>query len=161
MNPNLALRPEALTSGPHNTGLRIQMHLLKTLLFSSFLFAGTFGIVQAQQAPPSSRIITVTGDAEVNVAPDEAVMTWAVETFNKDSLSAKKQNDTAVKKVLEVTARNSVKGNDIKTDFINIEPRYQESAEQRLLIGFVVRKTLRFEMPPRAVWVQSRRFRSV
>ena len=118
------------------------MRLLTTLLFSSLLFASTFANAQMQPASASSRIITVTGDAEVKVSPDEAVMTWGVETFNKDLLVAKKQNDAAVQKVLEVTARNGVKGNDIKTDFINIEPRYQENPERRLLTGFVVRKTM-------------------
>jgi uncharacterized protein len=118
------------------------MRLLATLLFSSLIFTGTPANAQTQPAPPLARIITVTGDAEVKVSPDEAVMTWAVETFNKDLLTAKKQNDKLVQKVLEVTARNGVKGNDIKTDFINIEPRYQETPEQRLLTGFVVRKTM-------------------
>jgi uncharacterized protein len=48
----------------------------------------------------------------------------------------------AVLKVLKVTARNGVKSSDIKTDFINIEPRYQKKSNIDMLTGFVVRKTM-------------------
>jgi len=37
------------------------------------------------------RLITVTGDAEVRVVPDEVILTLGVETWNKDLAVAKSQ----------------------------------------------------------------------
>jgi len=55
---------------------------------------------QAQaQENEGPRLITVTGDAEVKVVPDEVIITLGVETDNKDLNVAKTENDDKIKKL--------------------------------------------------------------
>jgi uncharacterized protein len=96
----------------------------------------------AQTPAANPRVITVVGEAEIKVTPDEALLTLGVETLGKDLETTKKQNDTAIAKALESVVKNGVKREDVKTDFINIEPQYQETQGRRTLSGFLVRRTL-------------------
>ena len=89
------------------------------------------------------RVITVTGDAEVRVVPDEVVLTLGVETWDKDLHVAKSQNDTIVNKVLDVTADHDIDPQHVQTDYVDIEPRYRHGTyDERDFIGFFVRKTI-------------------
>ena len=94
------------------------------------------------QSQPASRSITVTGDAEVLVAPDEALVTLGVESVNKDLATAKKQNDQAVQKVLASVGKNGVQAADVKTDFSQIVPRYDPNAQSPTVTGFAVIKSI-------------------
>lgn len=116
--------------------------LLAILLVTS---AGTLPATAQTIAPPvcaEARLITVTGEAEVNVVPDEVTLTLGVETANRQLRLAKSANDEIVKKVFAVALARGVAAKDIQTDYINIEPRYRDSYEQRDFIGFFVRKTV-------------------
>ena len=64
-----------------------------------------FPSIASAAEPPARRGITVSGDAEVKVVPDQVILTLAVETLDKDLLLAKKQNDDRVKKVLAVATQ--------------------------------------------------------
>jgi uncharacterized protein len=109
-------------------------------LFTALLAFAPFA--HAQTPSPNPRVITVVGEAEIKVTPDEALLTLGVETLGKDLEATKKQNDTAIAKALESIVKNGVKREDVKTDFINIEPQYQETQGRRTLSGFLVRRTL-------------------
>lgn len=89
-----------------------------------------------------ARLITVTGEAEVNVVPDQVILTLGVETSNRQLRLAKSANDEIVKKVFAAAQGRGVAVKDIQTDYINIEPRYRDSYEQRDFVGFFVRKTV-------------------
>ena len=86
----------------------------------------TFWAMPVRAAEPDpARQISVTGDAEVRVAPDEVLLTLGVETWDKDLATAKGQNDERVKKVLALTAEYGIGSKDVQTEYINIEPRYR------------------------------------
>lgn len=91
---------------------------------------------------PDLSLVTVTGDAEVKVIPDEVVLTLGVETWNQDLTVAKRKNDNRVQKVFEVAQKLKIEEKDIQTDHISIEPRYKDQWEHREFIGFFVRKTV-------------------
>jgi len=96
-----------------------------------------------QPASNEPRFITVTGDAEVRVVPDEVLLTLGVETWDKDLVVAKDQNDTIVNKVLGLAADYDIDPQHVKTDYINIEPRYRHGTyDEQDFIGFFVRKTI-------------------
>lgn len=97
--------------------------------------------VSAQEAV-SKALITVTGDAEVKVVPDEVSLILGVETWNKDLAAAKSENDQKVSGIIALANRLKIDDKYIQTDFINIEPRYNEQWERREFIGFFVRKTV-------------------
>lgn len=69
-------------------------------------------------------VITVTGTAEMQVAPDEATLTLVVTKTDKELSVAKLANDEAVRKVLDVARRFSIAPQNVKTDFITVEMKY-------------------------------------
>jgi uncharacterized protein YggE len=88
------------------------------------------------------RLITVTGDAEVRVVPDEVVLTLGVETWDKDLDLAKGQNDGIAARVLALAADYGIAPEHVQTDFVSIEPRYRNGYyEERDFIGYFVHKT--------------------
>jgi uncharacterized protein YggE len=105
--------------------------------------------VFAQNAiePP---LITVSGQAEVRVPPDEVVFTLDVEFVDKDMLTAKKKTDDSVKEVLSIARKNSVKSEDVQTSHISVQPKYntddldydQRRTVKRVFVGYEVSKTV-------------------
>jgi len=98
----------------------------------------------ACQAQPQAkqRTITVTGEAEVRVVPDEVILTLGVETGNLSLQSAKAQNDEAVRKLLALATDSGIESKYVQTDYIGIEPRYQDSYDRKDFLGFFVRKNV-------------------
>ena len=104
-------------------------------------------IAQNAIEPP---LVTVTGNAEVRVPPDEVVFTLAIENLDKDVLAANKRTDESVKGILSITRRNNVKPEDVQTSQISVQPKYntdemdyeQRSKVKRILIGYEVTKTV-------------------
>ena len=90
----------------------------KAVCFCLIALAAVFmmsSVVSAEEkAEP--RLITVTGEAEVLVAPDEAVLMLGVETTTKDLSAAKAENDKNTKKILEAVKKLNVPDKDIQTD---------------------------------------------
>lgn len=110
-----------------------------------FMIAGVTPAAAQTTNPPTrgdARLITVTGEAEVNVVPDQVILTLGVETSNRQLRLAKSANDEIVKKVFAAAQGRGVAAKDIQTDYISIEPRYRDSYEQRDFVGFFVRKTV-------------------
>jgi hypothetical protein len=98
-----------------------------------------------QQKQDESRI-TVTGDAEVRVVPDEVVLTLGVETNDLDLTAAKAENDARMARVIRAAEGLGVPKNLIQTDFIGIEPRYTYDRAQRQFLGYWVRKNTAITM---------------
>jgi uncharacterized protein YggE len=95
---------------------------------------------QSETADPG--LITVTGDADVKVVPDEVILTLGVETWDENLSVAKRQNDARVKAVLALAKNYGIESKYIQTDHISIEPRYHDNYERDRLIGYFVRKTI-------------------
>ncbi len=117
------------------------------IILASTACAGSQPVCAEAPSPASSlRLITVTGDADVRVVPDEVVLTLGVETWNKDLETAKQENDTRIKRVIALAQRYEISPQHIQTDHISIEPRYHDNAaiadEKRDFIGFFVRKNI-------------------
>ena len=90
---------------------------------------------QAQQ-----RTITVTGEAEVRVIPDEVILTLGVETWSSSLENAKAQNDVVVRRLLALMNEAGIEPRYLQTDYIGIEPRYRDSYERSDFLGYFVRK---------------------
>ncbi|MBV9211541.1 MAG: SIMPL domain-containing protein [Acidobacteria bacterium] len=100
---------------------------MKTLLSWLSLLALTlcFGLSASAQNTDNMPVITVTGTAEVMVAPDEVVFSLDVTKTDKDLQVAKRLNDETVGKVLELTRRFSIAPQNVKTDYISVEMKYE------------------------------------
>jgi uncharacterized protein YggE len=97
---------------------------MKTLLI---LLAFTFCLAfsAAAQEIDKMPMLTVTGTAEVMVAPDEVLFSLDVTKTDKDLQIAKRTNDETVGKILELARRFSVAPQDVKTDAISVEMKYE------------------------------------
>jgi hypothetical protein len=117
------------------------------LKFTGFLLIAVVTIfslaawTEHQADPAEPGIITVSGDAEVRVVPDEVVLTLGIETWHKNLNTAKQQNDERVKAVLDLAKRYGIEPQHIQTDHISIEPRYDDYNRAQLT-GYFVRKTI-------------------
>jgi len=112
----------------------------------AFLLVVVFALPAWAEDRHEPRLITVTGDAEVKVAPDEVILTVGVETWNKDLGVAKAQNDERVRTVLALAKEFRIEQKHVQTDHISIEPRYRDNYERRKFIGYFVRKTIVFTL---------------
>jgi hypothetical protein len=94
-------------------------------------------------APASEplRTIKVSGNAQVMVAPDQVILTLGVESWNPKLAAAKANNDLIVHKVIGVTEDFSIPAKDVQTDYLNIQPSF-DNYEQHALTGYYVRRNV-------------------
>ncbi len=117
------------------------------LLTAAVLIFSLQAFAQSGIEPP---LITVSGQAEVRVPPDEVVFTLGVESVDKDISEAKKRTDDSVKEVLAIAKKNNVKAEDVQTSFISAQPKYntddvdyeQRRNMKREFVGYQVSKTI-------------------
>ncbi len=99
----------------------------KTVLVIFFFLAVIFLVsnkgLSTNNPPP--RYITVTGDADVMVEPDEVLLSIGISTFNKDLKTAKEENEKRTKKVLQSIYKSGVEKKYIQTNHIRINPEYR------------------------------------
>jgi uncharacterized protein YggE len=88
------------------------------------------------------RQITVDGDAEVKVVPDQVVITLAVETVDKSLPDAKKANDKLVESFTGIARGYGVLPGDIQTDYLTIEPKYETRDRVQEFQGHDMRRRL-------------------
>lgn len=70
-------------------------------------------------------VITVTGTADVQVAPDEALFSIDVTKTNKDLQAAKRLNDESVGKLLDLSRRFSISAQNVQTSQITVDMKYE------------------------------------
>ena len=89
----------------------------------------------------AERTLSVTGEAEIKVAPDEVAITVGIETVNENLLVSKQENDKKAKEIITLLRKNGIQEKYIKTDYINIEPRY-DYYEKKKFLGYYVTKNI-------------------
>lgn len=73
------------------------------------------------------RSIAVSGEAEVRVVPDQALISMTAENRGKSLIEAKAENDKAVSAFITyATGELGLEKKHIQTDFVNIEPVYRQ-----------------------------------
>ncbi|MEX0643092.1 MAG: SIMPL domain-containing protein [Pirellulales bacterium] len=70
--------------------------------------------------------ITVTGDAEIRVVPDQVVISAGVESRAKTVAATAKDNDGKVHAIVEFLRRSGIEDKHIHTEYISIEPIMRE-----------------------------------
>ena len=118
----------------------IRLFGIVLMLFALGMFLSSYSRAAAEA--PTPRLITVTGDADVKVVPDEVVFMIGVETWDKDLNLAQSQNDERVKKILALTKEMAIDPKYVQTDRISVEPRYRDGYTRADFVGFFVRKSI-------------------
>jgi uncharacterized protein YggE len=109
------------------------------LVLAVFLSASICAQAQDGREPP---LITVTGEAEVLVVPDEIIISLGVETSQKELGAAKSENDERVKRVLALAREFSIDPKHLQTDYITVEPWYRRGADVPQSLEYRVRKSI-------------------
>ncbi|MBN2393666.1 MAG: SIMPL domain-containing protein [Anaerolineae bacterium] len=117
------------------------MLLLGLALLAVFPLAGW---TTSNNAPIAAEpgLISVNGEAEIRVMPDEVVLRLGIETSDRVLSKAKQQNEQILARVLNVAKQYGITPAHIQTDYLNIEPRYNSSYTQRDFVGYFVRQTV-------------------
>ena len=104
--------------------------------------------VYAQTTPPPQ--ISLSGSAEVKVAPDEIMLNVGVETRAETLNPARLENDQKIAAVLAFLKQSKIKDADIQMDYINIQPdyRYENGSSESHVkpIAYLVRKNLEIRL---------------
>ena len=108
-------------------------------LISVFVFI-TFQIISAQQFDDRPKIM-VNGEAVVKVEPDQILITFGVETWDNDIMIAKQKNNDIMKKAMAVIKDFKIPDTDVQTDYLSVEPRYDDNYDKRNFIGYFIRNT--------------------
>ena len=87
-------------------------------------------------------VISVSGESEVRVVPDEVILSLGVETFNVALRTSKSMNDDRIQKTMAAAKSLMVPASQMQTDYVGIEPKYEHGDIARTLQGYVVRRTL-------------------
>ena len=112
--------------------------MLRHFIFSfiCILACAVCGLAQSNSERP---LITVSGQAEINVTPDIAVFTLRVVSLNKDLARAKTLNDESVRKTLALAKAYQIAPEDVQTNYISVDEKYSDynpAVVSRAFLGY-------------------------
>jgi uncharacterized protein len=102
-------------------------------------------VVSAEEKPERPHV-TVAGEAEVNIAPDEVVFDVTLQAFNKELKLAKSQVDERLKGLINIARKHGVAESDTQTDYVKVEPRFRSNNDTKAFLGYWIRKDLVFTL---------------
>ncbi len=100
----------------------------------------------AAQERPEPPHVTVAGEAEMNIEPDEVTYDVTIQSFAKDLKSAKTETDNRLKGLVALARRHGVAEADTQTDYVKVEPRFKGNNDTKAFLGYWVRKDLVFTL---------------
>lgn len=92
--------------------------------FALIVMCAVYAAAQSQ-TPVKPPTIDVTGTAEMMIPPDEVVFSLDVTKRNEDMNAAKREMDASLAKILDLTRRFGVKTENVRTDYISVDKKYQ------------------------------------
>lgn len=98
---------------------------------------------QIYQPPPQ---INVSGSAEVKVAPDEVMLEVAVDTRAETLEPARLENDRNVAAALAFLKQIGLPDKDVKTDFISVQPCYDNNVSYVKPVAYMVGKSIEIRL---------------
>jgi uncharacterized protein YggE len=98
------------------------------------------GLLAATSVPAFAvdRLVTVTGQGSVAVAPDTAVIRIGVTSQGKDARAASAANAKQMSAVLNAIKQSGVAERDIQTSRLSLQPQYDSKNGANRLLGFQV-----------------------
>lgn len=117
----------------------------RQLLLASILTAAFLSVAHAQITLTTPRpTISVSGTAEVRVAPDEVNLRLGVESRDAKLDVSVKQNETAIAAVLKFLKDSGVDPKDVQTDYVEIQPQYDPDRRAQQIVPefYLVRRNL-------------------
>lgn len=90
-------------------------------------------------------LVTVSGQAEVMVVPDEVAFRLRAVTIDKDLVTAQNRNDEVVKKVLALARSYQIPPTLVQTGYINLDEKYSDEEATRkpaVFLGYEMTKRI-------------------
>lgn len=115
----------------------IKLFLLITIL----ALISTVSDVSADECC-KDHLIKVTGQSEIKVAPDEVILSLGVETWNKELISGKNENDKIIDQIISIAKAQGIQAKYCQTDLMRIQPRYKKEYEKEVFLGYFVTRRL-------------------
>ncbi len=124
--------------------------LRNALIVGSLVVALALAFVSVLPEPASAeeapqRLISVTGEAEVQVKPDMVTMNFGVETTAADAQTAQRQNSQTMNAVIQALYGQGISKDDIQTSNFSIYPVYEwqgDRSEKQVLTGYCCNNTV-------------------
>jgi len=113
----------------------------KTLLAAAAVLLAAASVRAAEE---ERRTLTVTGTAEISVAPDICYMSFAVQTRHKSAAQAYRENNELMNKVNAAIKKQDIPAKDMQTANFTISPEYHydRTTNKRIFDGYLVSHTL-------------------
>jgi uncharacterized protein YggE len=112
-----AMHPSNATLNKHSSCA------LGVAVFFTLLLSPALSPAMAQTPPP--RTLSITGSAEVHVAPDVALVSVGVVVEGATAAGALKDNSAALTKALDAMRAAGIEAKDMQTHGLSLEPRYE------------------------------------
>lgn len=106
------------------------------------------------QAASEPSVVSVSGYAEQEVAPDTAYITIGMITTNDDAQKARQENNLVMNQVTNAVKTMGVTSSDLKTTGFNLSPNYDNKGQK--IVSYTVSNNLSirvsdFDMIPRII----------
>jgi uncharacterized protein YggE len=110
-------------------------------IFLVWLLATAFAQEKVEDPGVSTEhtILKFTGDAELLVDPDYAVITIGVETNDKNIRKAKRENDSIIDTIITSAEPFVTEKRDIRIDYVKITRRYKKERELKGFLGYFIK----------------------
>ena len=105
-----------------------------------------FSITTNISAQSSS--VTVEGNAEINVVPDQASLNLSVELDGRNLSAMTKRVAETTNDFLALTDELNIKRNDVMTSGVNINPRYryENKTGRRIFDGYNISRSIQVDL---------------
>lgn len=115
---------------------------MKSTFFVLSIFLYSVVALFGQSAETVRSSVSVIGEAEMKIAPDQVQFTFEIVTTDKALAAAKIANDRAAAQTLAAAKAFSIGTDDIQTDSLTVSPRYtsEKAGAPRVLLGYEVTK---------------------
>jgi uncharacterized protein YggE len=104
---------------------------MKKLLCTLAILAASAAPAQMVVQPEAKPSISVQGEAVVYAVPNRILLSFGIETFDKDLTVAKAKNTAIQKKAIEGMKEAGLKEKDVNTDALTMEPVYRYDGDHR------------------------------
>ena len=91
------------------------------------------------------RLISVTGEAELQVKPDVATLNFGMENTAADAQTAQRENSLKMNAIIDALHASGISKDDIQTSNFNLSPVYEwqgEKTQQQVLVGYRCNNTV-------------------
>src|SRR5690242_6262948 len=110
----------------------------------AFVFIGAMAsVISAEVTQP---YVTVNGQGEVQAKPDRVMLGFGIETKSKNIKEAEQENARLTQSLLLVLKKNGVADKNIRTTYVQLNPRYDYIAGRQQFVEYVANKSFSLEL---------------